>query len=275
MGIVSDRVRVISTCVIERLRHGLPTVEGPLDHEVLFILDGVGRFQFAPLIIRKVFRSLEAPMGTIVYDWQFGLTGEIWTDLMWLRRNRLMAARLARQIVRFRRDHPTTSIHVFGYSGGAGVAVMACEHLRGRRLIDTLLLAAPALSPTYNLAPALGAVERCYALISPKDRWLLGTGTTIFGTIDRCCAPAAGMMGFRIPRESSRRDRESYSRIQEVHWTPELKRDGPSGGHIGWMSERFMRKHLLPLLSGKPLVEARPVAAEPTAPISVEPASQG
>jgi hypothetical protein len=70
MRILTDRLRVVSMSLAERIRHGLQTAVGPLDREVLFILDGVGRFQFAPLIIRKVLRALDAPLGTIMYDWQ-------------------------------------------------------------------------------------------------------------------------------------------------------------------------------------------------------------
>jgi hypothetical protein len=136
---------------------------------------------------------------------------------------------------------------------------MACECLGGRRIVDTLLLVAPALSPTYNLTRALGAVKRCFALVSPKDRWLLGAGTRVFGTIDRRFGAAAGQVGFQLPANLDKIGRDSYSRVQEVHWSATLAREGPSGGHIGWMSERFLAKHLLPILSGRPLIETTPV----------------
>jgi hypothetical protein len=257
MGAVADRIQVIVKSLGERWRHGLPEAIGPMDGDVFFILDGVGGFQFAPLMVRRVLRGIGTPVGTVVYRWQFGVTGEIWTDLMWLRRNRVMAARLARKLRAFRRAHPTSRVHLFGYSGGAGIAVMACEFLGGtahkhddgptalaRPIVDTLVLAAPALSPEYNLASALRCVRRCIAWIRPRDRHLLGWGTRLFGTIDRKHCRAAGMLGFRIPPNASDEVRASYDRLEQILWTPELRTHGTSGGHIGWLNERFLKEQV-------------------------------
>jgi len=248
MGALTDRIRVITVAYADRLRRGLPIVEGPLDRDVIFILDGVGGFQFTPVMIRRAIRSEGAPIGTVVVKWQYGLVGEIWTDLIWLRRNRVVAARLARQLLAFRRAHPAARIHLFGYSGGAGVAVMACEALRSRRIIDQLVLMAPALSPAYNLAPALSAVGRCTAFVSARDNMLLGPGTRLFGTIDRRRTRAAGMVGFTIPADASPGERAAYERFAQVRWTPAFRALAVSGGHIGWLSEAFMRSVVVPLL---------------------------
>lgn len=253
MGVLVDRVSVVATCLTERFRQGLPEVVGPTDREVVFILDGVGGFQWVPLLVRNIFREQSVAIGSIAYVWQFGLPGEIWTDLMWQRRNRVMAAKLARKILAFRRGHPNTRIHLFGFSGGTGIAVFACEALRGRPVIDTLLLAAPALSPDYNLASALKAVTRCYALTSPRDRIVLGAGTRVFGTMDRRFVSAAGRHGFQMPKGTGPDGRGAYEKLVQLTWSKALGGEGHHGGHTGAVTPAFLERHLVPLLRGRPL----------------------
>lgn len=261
MGFLTTRLQAMSLYLWDRFRFGIPEYDGPLAEDVLFVLDGVGGFQFVPLFVRRALRDVGASMGTVAFRWQFGLVGEIWTDLMWLRRNRVMGARLARKILSVHRRHPAARIHLFACSGGAGIAAFACESLRGRQVVDTAILACPALSPGYNLAPALRAVRRCYALVSHCDRWILGAGTRLFGTMDRCFGASGGLRGFRIPPELAPADSALYDRLREIRWTPALRRDGHHGGHTGWPMPRFLRRHLLPLIQGTPLLPTHALAA--------------
>lgn len=259
MQFVKTRVRAISAYLGELANHGMPRQVGNPEHEVLFILDGVGGMQFMPLLARRALREEGIALATVFDHWQFGLPGEIWTDLMWHRRNRVMGAKLARLILKYRRQFPKSHMHLLGCSGGAGVAVFALESLRRHVRIDTLILACPGLSPTYNLAPALQVVQRCYALVSHRDNVILGMGTRIFGTTDRRYVAAAGCAGFTIPAGLDVIDRAAYDRLQEVHWTPDLAALGHYGGHTGWAANAFLRKHLMPLVRGEsPLPVRRP-----------------
>ena len=278
-----DRARLISRYFVDLVRHGLPEMTGRVDREALFILDGVGRFQAAPLMVRRALREEGSTLGTVLVDWQFGLPGEIWTDLMWLRRNRLMGLRLARRLRTFRRDHPQTTIHLLAFSGGAGTALFACERLQEARrrsaacsptgedrpFIETLVLACPAVSATYNLGAALRAVQRCYALVSRRDTLILGLGTSVFGTTDRCFASAAGRVGFRLPSPLSDEDARAYRKLSEIRWSPAFKREGHYGGHTGPANVRFLRRHLLPLLHGDPRLPVH--AVEPGEQCSTRP----
>ena len=262
MQFLFTRVTAISRYLLELARFHVPESVGPLDKEVVFIVDGVGGFQFVPVLLRRVLRMQCSTLGTVVFKWQWGLPGEIWTDLMWLRRNRLMGGKLARRLLAFHRAHPQTTIHVLAASGGAGIAVFALEKLRGRRIVENLVLPCPALSPRYNLGPALQAVQRCYALVSRRDWGILGLGTRIFGTTDRRFGPSAGMVGFHLPSDASAEDLHAYARFREIRWSPSLRKQGHHGGHTGWVSGRLLRDHLLPIIRGAPLLpiyELRPV----------------
>ncbi len=273
MGPIITRAQLLRSYVAELLSKGLPEMTGDVTREALFIVDGVGGFQAAPLMIRRALRYTGSTLGTILYRWQFGLPGEIWTDLMWLRRNQLKGRQLARRILAFHRGHPQAAIHLFACSGGVGIALFALEAIyrcrkrghtepaghRSLPIIDTLVLACPAVSPDYNLAPALGVVRRCYALVSHRDSIILGLGTRIFGTTDRRFTKSAGMVGFRVPRGLTDQDATSYDRLREIRWSPEFKTDGHGGGHSGSISLLFLKNHLIPLLAGVPKLPTQPV----------------
>jgi len=244
MGVFLDRAVVVQAYLSDSMRFGFSETTGRLDGDVLFLLDGVGGLQAGPLMVRRALRERDVGVGTVLFKWQFGLPGEIWTDLMWLRRNRLMGARLARKILGFRRSHPTARTHIVAFSGGCGVAVFALEHLRGRELMETVVLACPALSSDYNLGPALCAVRRCYALVSAKDRFILGWGTRAFGTMDRAHGTAAGCVGFRRPQDLDPEAKLAYERLTQVCWSPDMARLGHHGGHTGWASPLFLRRYL-------------------------------
>ena len=260
MGPLLARADVVAKYIVDRLRHGVPEVLGSVDHEVLFLVDGVGRFQAGALMARRALREMNSDIGTILYDWQTPIFGEVFSDLMWHRRNRLMGVKLGRKLLTFRRQHPETRIHILAFSGGAGIAIFGLEALRGRSLIDTLILACPAISSAYNFAPALHAVQRCYALTSHRDSIILGLGTRIFGTTDRRHESAGGRVGFRIPPDASQEDTDAYGRMRQIRWSPDLRKLGHTGGHTGWAGAKLLHKHLMPLLRGDPQLPTHEVS---------------
>ncbi len=256
---LTARVRVISAYLANLLLHGAPKVSGDDRSDLLWILDGVGGFQIGPVLVRRALRAAGSTMATRYFRWQYGLPGEIWTDLMWYRRNRVVAVRFARMLLAHRRAHPECRMNLLALSGGTGIAAYALEALRGREVLDTLVLACSALSPTYNLAPALRCVKRCYALVSEGDNAVLGFWTRVFGTVDRCHSPAGGCVGFRMPAGISAEDAALYQRMREIRWTPALRGLGQNSGHTGWLAHRFLQEHLLPLLAGTPLLETHEI----------------
>lgn len=247
---IADRISLVRRRIVERIRYGRVPDDTSSDRPVIVVVDGVGRFQFAPYAIRRALRELGSEIEVVQHDWQYGLTGEIWTDLMWLRRNRVMGARLARRLLRLRRRCRDRPIHLFALSGGCAIAVFACECLRGRDVVASLVLAAPALSTAYDLGPALTAVERCYVLVSRLDNVVLGAGTRLFGTSDREFVPAAGMVGFERPAGLPDEHGRGYDRCRQIRWSPSLVGDGHGGGHAGWIAAEILRRYLPGLLEG-------------------------
>lgn len=262
---LTSRLRAIASYVAERMTAGLPIATGDIGDDVLVVVDGVGGFQFAVLAVRRALRMCGSSLATVMFKWQLGPPGQIFTDLMWLRRNRLIGCRFARRLRGLRRAHPHARIHVLAVSGGAGIAVFACERLAGRRVVETLVLACPALSPRYNLGPALRAVRRAYALVSERDRVILGLGTRILGTTDRRFVAAAGQVGFHTPDDASPADRRAYDRLGQVRWSPALRAIGCYGGHPGFLAVGFLRVHLLPLLAGTPGLQVHTGAIDESA----------
>lgn len=259
MAPIFDRINLLRAFANECARGGFSDTVGPIDKEVVFLVDGVGRFQAGAVMVRRAIRLEGIEMGSILYDWQTPIYGEVISDLIWLRRNRLMGAKLARRILAFRRDHPDTPIHMVAFSGGAGIAAFALEGLKGRRIVETVAWACPALSPRFDFTGALRAVQRGYVLVSHRDRVVLGLGTRVFGTTDRRFQASGGMVGFRRPVNLAGDGADAYGSLREIRWTPALKALGHGGGHAGWTSVRLLREHLLPMLRGKPLLPTYPI----------------
>src|SRR4051794_10661181 len=103
-----------------------------------------------------------------IYDWTNGNPGM--SALVGYDHNQQEAQNIANIIQRQRRDHPNRRIILTCHSGGAGLAAWALEKLPGDVQVDTLVFLAPALSPGYDLSPALKHVSgKAYAFSSTHD----------------------------------------------------------------------------------------------------------
>ena len=166
-------------------------------------------------------------------------------------RNRQQAQVLAERLTAHYRAHPEQPIIITSHSGGTGVAVWALEKCPPDVKVQTLLLMAPALSPGYDLSPALAHVTgRAYAFYSPFDNIVLGTGTSTFGTIDRVYTQAAGMVGFKQPADA--KFPREYAKLVPMPYTADWLALGNRGDHIGPMSRLFAAEVLSSLLGGTP-----------------------
>jgi pimeloyl-ACP methyl ester carboxylesterase len=186
-----------------------------------------------------------------VYDWTIGpswLSAVV--NLRASSHNRLEARKIGERIIRYQNKYPGRPVHLVGHSGGGGVAVYALESLPPRRQITAALLLAPALSPDYDLRPALRHVEvGIYNFYSPYDVGFLKLGTSTFGTIDGRHTRAAGAVGFETPWGLDRDDRQLYAeRLHQQRYLSRMAQSGHPGTHVGWANRRFVAEWLAPLV---------------------------
>jgi pimeloyl-ACP methyl ester carboxylesterase len=178
-----------------------------------------------------------------IFDWTRGRF-LLFDNLMNHSRNARQADLLAHRIQHYQQEYPGRPVHLVGHSGGGAMAVMALERLGVDHPVTTAVLLAPALSPRYNLAPALRATDRgIHSLCSRHDALYLGAGTTIFGTVDRKHSFAAGKVGFQVPEGLPPGDADVYrTKLRQVTWHYGMLADGHAGGHLGPSDRRFVRK---------------------------------
>jgi pimeloyl-ACP methyl ester carboxylesterase len=184
-----------------------------------------------------------------IFDWTRGRLF-LFDNLMNRSRNARQADLLAHRIRHYQHEYPDRPVHLVGHSGGGALAVMALERLGADHPITAAVLLAPALSPRYNLVPALRATVRgIHSLYSRHDTFYLGAGTAIFGTMDRKRTFAAGKVGFHVPEGLPPGDADVYrTKLRQVTWQYGMLADGHAGGHIGPSDRRFVRKWVSPII---------------------------
>jgi pimeloyl-ACP methyl ester carboxylesterase len=206
---------------------------------------------------------------TDVHDWTGNDPGI--AALLARERNEREAQVVADLIEKRFRDHPKGRIVLTAHSGGTGIAVWALEKLPKDVKVDTVLLLASALSPRYDLTDALAHVRGgMYAFTSELDAFVLGAGTSTFGTIDGVKCDAAGRWGFEMPDDA---DPKQYEKLVPMPYdAKQWLREGNLGDHIGPMNRRFARNVLAPLVAGGQDVVKRAPQSHAAAPV---PQSQG
>ena len=184
-----------------------------------------------------------------VYNWGLPFPGGYLANLTRVDRNRRRARDVMQEIIRYQDQFPGRPVHIVAQSGGAGVAVFAAEHLPPDRQIDGIVLLGGALSPHYNIAPALRRTRKgLLNYFSPKDYFVLNVGTRIFGTTDRRFTPACGCIGFARPEKLTAEDHELYSqKLHQLRWTQEMADTCQNwGGHLSSGGEAFLARYVSP-----------------------------
>ena len=204
-----------------------------------------------------------------IYDWTGDNPGI--PALLNRKGNEREAQKIADRIADRARAHPGGRILLTGHSAGTGLAAFALEKLPADVKVDTLLLLAPALSPTYDLSKALSRVAgKAYAFTSPNDAFVLGAGTTLFGTIDGKKVQAAGKAGFTQPDDAA--DPEQYKKLIAKPYDPAWMKLNNIGDHIGVMARPFVAAELAPLLLPELPPRVVPANAPTTRPAARAPA---
>lgn len=170
--------------------------------------------------------------------------------LMAFRRNREVARRIALRIVEYQQKYPGRPVDIVGHSGGGAMAILIAESLPAEVRLRHIALVAPALSPRYDLSPALrhvsGMVTNFY---SRGDFLFLGLYTLLLGSIDRRCGPCAGMIGFAPPPDPAPDTPSLYAaRLRQRPWRLRDVLDLNFGGHVAVTNALFVARHVAPVV---------------------------
>ena len=190
--------------------------------------------------------------GIEIYAWGTPIPGGMLLNVVDRERNERVAKDIRDHIVAYRHEHPRRPVHLIGHSAGGGEAIFATELLPPDEPVSSVILLAAALSPTYDLSPALRRSQYgVFNYYSELDVGFLGAGTAIAGTVDREHALAAGAVGFREPSNLDGDGRQLYAdKLHQVKWDPEMRWSGNFGGHLDWTNRPFARKYLASMLNG-------------------------
>jgi pimeloyl-ACP methyl ester carboxylesterase len=190
------------------------------------------------------------PVGELkIYDWTGVDRGLI--SLAKVQRHVEQSKIVADMILDQVHAHPGEHIVITAHSAGTGIAVWALEQLPDDVQIDDLVLIASALSPNYDLSKALKHVRHAaYAFNSLLDTIVLGSGTRVFGTVDRVQTDAAGRVGFTVPPTA---DATEYAKLTQISYDADWMRFDNYGEHIGAMTRSFAAHVIAPVLQGKGL----------------------
>lgn len=155
--------------------------------------------------------------------------------------NRRKAAFIAAKLAAYHREYPGRPIDVIGYSGGGGMALFAAEVLPEGVTLERIILLGGAVSPGYDIRPALARCrEGIINFYSANDWFMGGWATVTFGTMDRKNTSTAGHVGFQ--------DADGHllqtPGLEQIPWTPAWRKLGHDGGHAGWRAKAWAREIL-------------------------------
>ncbi len=215
---------------------------------LVIIVEGIGGLDVIGKSADAVFNKVGLPHEVHHFNWTHG-TGHFFRDLQDTQHVLKKADELAAFIKDYRARHPGRPIYVIGKSGGTGLVLFALQQLPANS-VDRVILLSAAVSPTFDLRPALRATRReIVSFHSRNDRIWLGWGTTNFGTVDRYYGNSAGLTGFTVPEQLNEQDRQLYVRLIQVPFTDRMLREGTStGGHHSTSMPAFLGAEVLPWL---------------------------
>ncbi len=210
-----------------------------LDNGLIIVLPGIDGRASHNEEVSDALCDRNGQMAVEHYDWTVPLS-PLYNQCA-VERNHEVAAKLAKHIARYCRDHPNKPVFLVGHSGGTAIAVWAAEALPKHVKIEGIIMLASSLSPGYDLGPALRRVNRgIVSFYSDRDA-LLGAGTLIFGTMDRQHTEAAGKVRFD---EGS----PAYRKLFQIPWVAKMADTGYTGDHFSCCSKRFIAGYVAGLI---------------------------
>jgi len=224
-----------------------------LDQGYTLVLPGVGGDSTLDHGIVLGLKDANVRSAVELHNWTTGSRQPI-DDLRSLEHNRAEAQKIAAKILLYQERYPGRPIHLVGYSGGGGVAVLALEALPPDRKVTSAILLAPTLAFDYDLQRALSRTEQGIRnFYSPLDAPILGLLTLALGTTEGRHTLAAGAVGFQAPQSLDAAQRQAYqARLPQQGYQIDMLWDGHGGGHFGWCNRTFVARHVAPLVDRNP-----------------------
>lgn len=229
----------------------LPAAEAPAPPSakpaLVIVVGGVGGLENLTAFTKWAVQYASVDCEVRPFDWTHG-KGHIFKDLQDTRNHATKTAELVVEIQRARAADATRPIYLIGRSGGSVLALGATAALPTQTL-ERIILLSPAVSPAYDLRPALRATrQEIVSFYSDLDWFVLGWGTWQFGTADRFYTTSAGKTGFVVPPDADEDTAAQYRRLVQVRWTPGMILHGHTGGHVGTAMPLFLARDVAPWL---------------------------
>ncbi len=220
-----------------------PKADNPA-HPILVHLPGISGYLGAD---RSLLRGLRAAglSGPIeILNWPNYAPGL--TALVSLDANREQAKRVTKYLTTLAADNPGRPIVITCHSGGSGIVAWALEALPRDVMIERVIFLAPALSPGFDLSPALAHVRVGAFVFSSTNDILLDKMTPVFGTIDRVLSKAAGYTGFVEPPHPAIAG--EYVKLHTLQYTTDWLTIGNNGDHVGPLMTPFVKAYVAGIL---------------------------
>jgi len=176
--------------------------------------------------------------------------------------NQAQAREVADQIVDYRRRYPEQPIDLVGYSAGGFMALLVAEAMPPGVQLRNVVLVQPAVSPPYDLTPALRRIDgQLVNFYCPSDWGLSGLFTWLFGTMDRRYVATAGMGGFDL--ESAAPDEALRAKIEQIRWMPVMAEYGHPGDHTSILRYRWNKYFIAPYVVAPDKLRIDPPLGQP------------
>ncbi len=234
---------------------GTARADEPCKPGVIFLAGGAGGADITANSLRWALKQSKNPHQLREFRWTHG-KGHFLRDIQDTRNLVEKANELSGQILQYKIENPERPIYLVGKSTGTALVLMAAEKLPPG-WVEKIILLSSAVSPSYDLAPALRATRtEIVSFHSTWDWFILDWCTATFGTADRYYCASAGLKGFEVPG-ADHPDSELYKRLRQVAWTPRMIWQGNTGAHFGTSMPLFMLREVAPLVAnpGTPLVD--------------------
>ncbi len=216
-----------------------------LGRGLVIVLSGVEGRSPLTVAIAKGLDQSGIDHGIEIYDWTSWL-GPAYNQRA-EKRNRRVAAKLARRVADYQADFPGRPVVLIGHSGGAAIAAWAAEAMPSGEKASGIIMLAPSLSPPYLLDFALSSLERgIINFYSERDRLFLAWGTTIHGTMDREHTSSAGHTGFDVPTAGGKP--AGYERLFQIGWREKMSKTGHHGAHLTSSAAGFVAAYVAPFV---------------------------